>query len=302
MDLFSIIKEAKPDISESSIKTYVASIKNINKNINENKPIINFDFLLNQVKVFTFLETKTYLTKRNLLNAIIVVLKTIEPEPEEVKTYVIERDKGNLKYEEHTATHEKSDKEKKNWISYDEIISIKDKLNLKSEIAQKLFLTLFIDNVVRNDFRALYKITDRGLKQLNKRYKLNNEEPPKINYFVKYKSNFYILLNSFKTSKKLEKIKIEIDKKHNKLINKYLRLTKFNKYLFENPKTHTSFTTGEFTLWIEEIFKTTGKNVSTTLLRHIIISHKHGDHLKEQEEDARNAGHGVSMQSKYVKR
>ena len=302
MDLYSLIKEAKPDISDSSIKAYIASIKNINKNINDNQPIINLDFLLNQVKVFTYLETKTYLTKRNLLNAIIVIIKTIEPEPEEVKTYVIERDKGNLQYEEHTATHEKSEKEAANWISYDEIITIKDKLNLKSEIAQKLFLTLFIDNVVRNDFRALYKITDRGLKQLNKKYKLNNEEPPKINYFVKYKSNYYILLNQFKTSKKLDPIKIEIDPKHNKLINKYLRLTKFNKYLFENPKTHTAFTTAEFTLWIEEIFKDTGKKVSTTLLRHIIISHKHGDHLKEQEEDARKAGHGVNQQSKYVKR
>ena len=64
-----MIKEAKPDISDSSIKAYIASIKNINKNINENKPIENFDFLLNQVKVFTFLDTKSYLTKRNLLNA-----------------------------------------------------------------------------------------------------------------------------------------------------------------------------------------------------------------------------------------
>ena len=302
MDLFSLIKKEKPDISDSSIKAYIASIKNINKNINENKPIENFDFLLNQVKVFTFLDTKSYLTKRNILNSIIVVLKTIEPEPEEVKTYVIERDKGNLQYEQHTATHEKSEKEAANWISYDEIISIKDKLNLKSEIAQKLFLTLFIDNVVRNDFRALYKITDRGLNKINKQYKLNNIEPPKINYFVKYKSNFYILLNSFKTSKKLDPIKIEIDPKHNKIINRYLRLTKFNKYLFENPKTNTAFTSGEFTLWIEDIFKSTGKKISTTLLRHIIISHKHGDNLAAQEEDARKAGHGVSMQSKYVKR
>ena len=301
MDLYSLIKEAKPDISDSSIKAYVASIKNINKNINDNQPIINLDFLLNQVKVFTFLETKSYLTKRNILNSIIVVLKTITPEPEEVKTYVIERDKGNLQYEEHTATHEKSDKEKKNWISYDEIITIKDKLNLKSEIAQKLFLTLFIDNVVRNDFRALYKITDRRLNKINKQYKLNNIEPPKINYFVKYKSNYYILLNSFKTSKKLDPIKIELDQKNNKIINRYLRLTKFNKYLFENPKTNTAFTSGEFTNWIEDIFKSTGKKISTTLLRHIIISHKHGDNLAAQEEDARKAGHGVFMQSKYVK-
>tara|TARA_R110000765_G_scaffold418506_1_gene522033 strand:+ start:1145 stop:2053 length:909 start_codon:yes stop_codon:yes gene_type:complete len=302
MNLFSIIKEEKPDISDNSIKTYIASIKNINKNINENKPIENFDFLLNQDNVFKFVNTKTYLTKRNLLNAVIVVLKTITSEPDEVKSYVIERDKGNLQYEEHTATHEKSEKEAANWISYDEIITIKDKLNLKSEIAQKLFLTLFIDNVVRNDFRALYKITDRALKQLNKKYKLENIEPPKINYFVKYKSNYYILLNQFKTSKRLDPIKIEISQTHTKLINKYLRQTKFNKYLFENPKTRTSFTTAEFTLWIEEIFKSTGKKIGTTLLRHIIISHKHGDHLAAQEEDARKAGHGVLMQSKYVKR
>jgi hypothetical protein len=301
MDVKSVITTAKPNISPSSVTAYVSSINNLNKNINDNKPIENFNFLLNTVKVYTYLEKKTYLTRRNLLNAVIVCLKTIEPEPEEVKIYVIDRDRQNLRYEEETSTHEKSSKQLKNWLEYDEIIEIKDKLNKKSTLAQHLFLTIFIENIVRNDYRNLLKITDRKLKQIEKENKSNNIETLPINYFVSYKSNYYIKLNSFKTCKTYKCIKIPIDPIHNKLINKYLRLTPFNKYLFENPKTNTAFTSGEFTLWIEQIFKDTGKKVSSNMLRHILITHFHKDHILLQTEHARVAGHSISTQAKYCK-
>jgi len=44
------------------------------------------------------------------------------------------------------------------------------------------------------------------------------------------------------------------------------------------------------------------KPVSTSLLRHIYLSHKYGNiNLKEMKEDAEKMGHSVAEQMKYVK-
>ena len=299
MDVESTIKSHKPDISNSSARAYSNSLRKLNKDVFEGEPFTNFKWLLKIDEIMKYLKTKKYLTMRNYLNAVIVGIQTMDKYDQKIlDQYVVERDKGNLQYDKFVETNKKSEKEDKNWISFEEIEKIRKSLDKKDTYAQYVFLTLFMEYVTRNDFRALYKTSDRALKKIKKE-QLNSETHEKINYFVKYKSGFYILLESFKTSAKYDPIKIEIDEKYNKMINRYLRMTKFNKYLFE--KNGSPFDTKEFTLWVENIFKSTGKKVGTTLLRHIIISHNHGDAIKKQKEDARVAGHSAKMQSNYVR-
>ena len=45
----------------------------------------------------------------------------------------------------------------------------------------------------------------------------------------------------------------------------------------------------------------TGKNISSTLLRHIYLSEKYGETLKEMKKDADIMGHSMDMQKDYVK-
>ena len=44
-----------------------------------------------------------------------------------------------------------------------------------------------------------------------------------------------------------------------------------------------------------------GKKVGSSLLRHIYLSSKYGDQVKEMEEDAAAMGHSVGMQKEYIK-
>jgi hypothetical protein len=128
--------------------------------------------------------------------------------------------------------------------------------------------------------------------------------PPiaKQNYFVKYtNNNYYIVLNQFKTAAKYPPIRIVIKSEFSKMLRRYLRMIHGQPYLFTNAATGIGYTTGEFTKFIQGMFEGTGKSISSTILRHVIVSEKFGDFMKDSSETARVMGHSVNQQKMYVK-
>ena len=123
-----------------------------------------------------------------------------------------------------------------------------------------------------------------------------------VNYFVKYANhNYYIVLNQFKTSKKYPQLRFEIKQEFSKMLRRYLRMIHGQPYLFTNPATGVGYTTGEFTKWIQSMFAGTNKSISSTLLRHVVVSERFGEYMKQSAETARIMGHSQSMQQLYVK-
>jgi hypothetical protein len=298
MDIKKLIRVAKPNIADTSVTAYFNNYRKLDKDINESKG--GTYFLLNTELIMKYLNTKSYLVKRNYLNMIIVILQTLDPVPKDViDYYVIDRDKGNLKYEEFTNTNQKSEKEEKNWIPYETIITIMNSLEKIDTYKEFLYLKLNIAYTLRNDWRELKIITQRALKNQFKLENKNEQETKKMNYFVKYKRNYYLYIRSFKTASTYSDLKIEINPELNKYIRKYLRIFPTNKYLFE--KDGKPYSTQDFTKFVELIFASTGKRVGSTMLRHILITEKHGKDIKEQKESARVSGHSTSTQAKYVK-
>ena len=164
---------------------------------------------------------------------------------------------------------------------------------------QFLYLKLNTEYTLRNDYRELKMINHRTLQNQLKSEKKTNAIDKKINYFVTYKRNYYMYIRSFKTSSVYSDLKIEIKPELNKYIRKYLRIFPTNNYLFE--KNGKPYSTQDFTKFVESIFSHTGKNIGSTMLRHILITHKHGADIKDQKESARVSGHSTNTQAKYVK-
>ena len=298
MCIKNLIRVAKPNIAESSVTAYFNNYRKLDKDINESKGGI--EFLLNTEKVMKYLDTKTYLVKRNYQNMIIVILQTMDPLPKDViDYYVIDRDRGNLKYEEFTNTNQKSEKEQKNWIPYETIITIMNSLEKIDTYKEFLYLKLNIEYTLRNDYRELKIVNHRTLQKQLKSEAKNEQEKTKKNYFVKYRRNYYLFIRAFKTASTYSDLKIEIKPELNKYIRKYLRIFPTNKYLFE--KDGLPYTTQDFTKFVESIFSSTGKRIGSTMLRHLIITEKHGADIKDQKESARVSGHSTSTQAKYVK-
>ena len=307
-NLIEQIQKSRPELAKSSLISYYNQLKKLHKEVVK-YDIISFDFLNNDFQdILNYLEQKKSLTRRNILNAVIVAYKTLPDDEQDKKVldkYISIRDAGNAEYAEWAEKNEKSETQKENWITIKEIEIIRDTFNNKKDFSKYVFLQLFLEYPVRNDYKSLKIITHRQLKTLEKMEKSRKADAPPIpkqNYFVKHaKHNYYIILNQFKTSAKYPPIHIEIKSEFNKMLRRYLYMIKGQTYLFTNPSTGVAYTTIEFTKWIQSMFESTGKLISSTLLRHVIVSHKFGDYVKDSSETARVMGHSTAQQKMYVK-
>ena len=97
-----IIKAARPNISDNSIKQYMSSLRTLNGG--SAVPINNVDFLKDFDVVMEKLKEKKPTTIKNYMNAIIVVLGALKMDDVLIKQYEAVRDKLNGQYSEEQAT------------------------------------------------------------------------------------------------------------------------------------------------------------------------------------------------------
>ena len=101
-----VIKAARPNISDNSIKQYMSSLRRLNGG--SAVPINDVDFLKDFDVVMDKLKYKKPTTIKKYMNAIIVVLGALKMDGDLIKKYEVVRDKLNEQYSEEQATHQKS--------------------------------------------------------------------------------------------------------------------------------------------------------------------------------------------------
>ena len=119
-NLIEQIQKSRPELAKSSLISYYNQLKKLHKEIVK-YDIISFDFLNNDFQdILNYLEQKKSLTRRNILNAVIVAYKTLPDDEQDKKVldkYISIRDAGNAEYAEWAEKNEKSDSQEKNWIN-----------------------------------------------------------------------------------------------------------------------------------------------------------------------------------------
>ncbi len=306
-----MLKKFKPDLSEKSLKVYNNTIKKILKDLDG---CDDFECLKDTKKVIKYLDDKevSFLTKRNYFNTIIVFLQAKEMKPDLIKVYQDKRDLLNTEYLEFQKSGKKSEKQQKAWASLDELINVKnelkkivDKINKKDNFTKKdlqtvqnyFILTFYLETPLRND------LNNTKVIKLNEYNKLSKEQIMSSNYLV-YGTKNFLSLSQYKTVKKYGLKKIDLSNE----IVKVFRLwnDKFNPnkdYLLINLTTLKPMTSHQLTITLTKLFKKyLDKNISTTMLRHIVLSEKFGDVKKEMKEMSDKMGHDISTQQTiYVK-
>lgn len=294
MDIGSLIKSVKPQISDSSLKAYKGNLNILNKSVNNNSEITSLQFLTNPKKIIDILDNKALSTKKNYLVAIVVVLQSDKDKYEKIinqyNKYIGElQDKILDNYD----NNEKSDKQSANWIEYNEIRKLLTKYKkLANPILNKtidtysnkdlqtiqdyLLLSLYSGKyfpVVRNDFAPMEIINDDE--------KMDNDK----NYLVIGKDYMKFIFKEFKTKKNTEDREILI--KNKEFINLILKWIEMNnsENLLINIKDKKPMNANGITKNLNRIFqKEFGKNVSTSLLRSIYISHMYENNNMTQKE------------------
>jgi len=300
-----IIKSYKPNLKPSSLKIYMTSLRKLN----DGNDIKNIDFLKDYENIILKLESKKNNTKKNYLNAIIIILKALNENTALIKRYEELRDLYQKEYNDVMASNSKTPSQQKNWISWSQYNSMISEVYDTVKLFEKqsswtveqmlnyqiyLILNLYRVFPLRNDFHDMKIISQR---------EYNKNKESKDNFIIETKGKYKLILNDFKTSAKYKQIKLDIeDKKLQSIITRFLKHNKSG-YLLVNPHNpEEPINSNTLTkLLISTSLKYTGKRVSTTLIRHIWLTEKIGSQIQEQQEIANVMGHSVEMQKAYVK-
>jgi len=286
--IINTLKEKRPNLHDKSIKTYVSLLKNIMKNmeykdledLNENpKDVI--EFLKEKYENINGLKTR--------LSALFVVTGN--------KMYHSYMMDNIEKYNTETNTQTKNDKQKDNWLSTEQIQTIYDQMetNVKPLWKKKDLTTKEI--LKMQDFVILSLFTlippRRAMDYIE--FKINNINTNKDNYI----KGTNLVFNTFKTSKQKGQQTIKIPKQLKSILTKYIKLiSDKSDYLLFNNK-YEQLSTPNFTLRLNKIFG--NKKVSVNMLRHIYLSEKHADNLKEMKEDFAKMGSSLQQSNVYIK-
>ena len=241
-----------------------------------------------------------------------MVLDALDIDVEIVNKYSSKRDKEHTHYETLVKSHKKTDRQEKNWVELDEIDSIlkqykrraidiykKSNNNKKdfSTLQQYIILLTYRNIPMRNDLANMKVVTPIEYNKIDK------DTKEKHNYLVgSNRKPYHFQINEYKTKKSFGKKKIEIPKTLNREIRKWLKVNDSG-YFITNA-THTQpISANGITKLLTKIFKEhTGKNVSTSLIRHIYLSSKYKGDLDEKEKDAHKMSHSLEQQKDYIKK
>lgn len=288
-----IEKLADKGLSEKSIKLYLTILKNLN----DKREILNFKFLEKPKKVLDKIKDYKLTTKRNVIIAIVSILKNLGNEL--YKSYYDIMIEMNKKIENDTKDNKKTLQQKENWIEWSDVIKKFEELKKNIVLSKNISETQY-NNLLDAVILGLYVlIPPRRSKDflLMKVSKDGKNLDPKFNWLDMKKKQF--IFNNYKTSKTYGEQIVNIPDELFLILKKYLKvkkestgflLVKFNE---KNLKSDNAITR-----ILNKIFD---KKIASSMLRHIYLSSKYGKINQEQTEDAKLMGHSILQQKEYIK-
>jgi len=315
MDNFAeLLKKEKPNLSETSVKVYVSCWTSLKKLFERDDNSI--DFLLDPKNVIKTLEDKyDKLNSIKLkLACVVVILKTLDAEKyaDEIKEYNTAIDAMASKINRKTAMNKKTESQKENWTTEEEIKQIEDYLLSKvpanfviksndQMIHFRNYVLFVLQNYLatRNDLaKAKIMFRPKKVEDLDKEtnYILLKKSGKKVSY----------LMNNYKNDKKMGSIESEIDGKYYDMLVKYMKaISQFNPdgYLMLNDNLKTPMTNNRLGVVYSGLAEGSGvdKKLSTTLTRHINAS-KGMEEMEEIKKRAKMMGHSLSQAINYMKK
>jgi hypothetical protein len=282
--------------------------------LNDDMPLKNLNFLKDIPAITQQLDKYKENTKRGYLISIVSALGLDKSNKVKQKLYddyyKLMMDK-NKELKANEATNEKSETQKENWLTWDEVSKTFADLETKvksfsgnKEINEHQYNVLLQLVVL-----ALYyfKAPRRNEYQNMKIIKTDTASLPiDTNYLVSDPRQF--LFNVYKTSKKEGQLREDIPPELFAVIQTYLKfhpLLKGKKIIKTTAVPFLVYYDGKPFSQVNAITrilnKTFGKKVGSSMLRHIYLSSKYGDVLQEMKEDAGAMSHSVGMQKDYIK-
>ncbi len=295
-----LIDERK--ISESTANQYLQTLWSLNGK----KPFNNLAWLKKYETIQNAINDYAKSTQLNQLAVITTALSLVADKSTYKPAYNFWKEKMmsyRKEMEDNTNPHEKTEKQEENWITWDEVQ--KKKFGLKEDISsflstknitsgqydkllQYVILSLYTDVPPRRnqDYIDMFVVKKLGKDAENNR-----------NYYDMATHKF--VFNKYKTAKKYGQQIVDVPPELQAVINTYFKFhplakAKQKEFRFLVKADGSPLNTiNSITRMLNKIF---GKKVGSSMLRHIFISSKYGDKIKELQEVAEDMGHSTEEQ------
>ena len=305
-----IIKEIKKTrkIKDNSLQAYLIILKKLNNN----KEVESLEYLKDTEEIMKKIKEKALTTQRNYIGSLLVFLPLLPEAKKTLDFYKLQLEKVNEEYQKFISSHEKSDKQKDNWSTLEELKEIflkykkeikKNKYDKKEKLSSKEFN--YLTNYL---ITALYiliaptRLDYSPMSIVDKEDDVND----KSNFLVvKSRNKKHFIINEYKSSKTYGSQKINIPSELNSIINLYLKFHKDKSSFLMNTRGKELSANGLSKLLTSSFGRYSDKTITLNLLRHIYISEnvkiKDADELKKENELAKAMMHSNITQKTYVK-
>jgi len=300
------IIENRPNLTLSSIKTYMSIINKTARDIS-NKLEKPDDIIEHHKEILESLMTYKPNIRKTKLSAFIVVLDQKDDTPDDVKEIIDNYRKQLFADADDVDKDEKKQKltesQEKNYITWDEVLKIYE--NLRTE-AEPLFKLENLNKKQYNKLQefvllSLYVLTPPRRSLDYAQFKIKSIDESTDNYMTVKgrKKEGTLVFNAYKNSKRLGKQEVKISNALRNIIQKWM-LKNPNEYLI-TTNTGNRIEQPRVNLMLNNIFN---KNIGSSLLRHIYLTHKYGDvELGEMEKTTHEMGNSeIERTLKYVKK
>ena len=296
----------KKGFSESTANAYVRTLYTLN----DKKTFKNLAFLRKTEDILKKISEYAETTQRSMLAAIVSVLGAVNKTS--YKTLLkLYQSKMLEKVNEAKGidAHDKTEKQKDNWIKWEEVEKISDDLHktatglqtkksLTSAEADRLMQALVLSLYVCIQPRRNQDYLDMMVVK-----KWKDDMPHDVNYLDLTGEQF--IFNKYKTAKKYGEQKLPIPESLMEVLVLYLKHHRLYKeckgkqpvpFLVVEDKPLKAV--NSITRILNRIF---GKKVGSSMLRHIFLSNKYEGILEEQTADSAAMGHSLDQQRDYIK-
>ena len=288
-----LIMKARPNLKPNTIKMYGFNLNKLKKLFNED----NLSFLSKFEEVQDKIKDLHYTTQRNFYNAIIVYLRAGDKNEKLIEKYDTIRNTHNETYKTDNESGKISSKQSDNFVEIEELYKMLNemdqdiklhKLKKKETLTAKEMTLLQVYTI----YNILLKIPLRndlaGMEAISrtKYNSLSNEDKETDNYMVVDKN---------------KQKDISVPKELEKIIRMYLKKNGMG-VLFKSSTGKPLTRNALSQLLLKTSQKYLKKNISTTIIRKIVLSDLFADTKKQQEKMAEITGHSVAtMNNVYVK-
>jgi len=285
-----LIIKNKPNISKSSVTTYLSILKNLYINVfkDDKFDLDNFD---KADKILTALKDLEPNKRKTILASLVVITDNKKYRDQMLKDIEV--------YKSNESKQIKSDKQTDSWLDTSEIDDI---YNIMEKVVKHLYKKKelsMIDLQEIQNYIILCVLSGKFIPPRRSKdyvdFKIKDIDQEKDNYIEKKN----MIFNSYKTAKTYQRQEIPIPSELMKILNKWIKVNP-TEYLFfdSNGKKLSNV---KLTQRLNKIF---GKKASVNQLRHTYLSNKYQDTIKqnqEMEDDLKAMGTSKSQEKIYIK-